>query len=265
MSDAAAEQNTALVIVPTYNERENVPELLERLFLATDHAVELLVVDDGSPDGTAALIREIASGSLRIHLIERTSKQGLGTAYVTAFNWAMERGYWAFVQMDADLSHDPAAVPTLLKELASADLVIGSRYVPEGEIQNWGLLRRMLSFAGNAYARRWLDLDVRDSTSGFRAYRTVAIAALELDTIRSEGYAFQIEMVRRVQRIGGRVVELPIKFVERASGRSKLSHRIVIEAFFHVTTWGLRDRLDRVLHWAASRPVEADDMGGRRR
>ncbi|HYP23756.1 MAG TPA: polyprenol monophosphomannose synthase [Actinomycetota bacterium] len=237
----------ALVIVPTYDERENVAEVARRLFDAAGDSVDLLVVDDGSPDGTAALVKTLAAESSHgIHVIERSHKQGLGTAYVTGFKWGLERGYWALVEMDADLSHDPADVPRLLARLeAGADLAIGSRYVDGGGTENWGPLRRALSSGGNLYARMWLGYPVRDSTAGFRAYRAEVLAREDLSTVRSEGYGFQIEMTRRVWKAGGTIAEVPITFTERVQGKSKMSRRIVVEALAQVTRWGLRDLGDR--------------------
>lgn len=237
----------ALVIVPTFNERESIEEVAQRLFAATSGSVELLVIDDGSPDGTAAFVKELAADRAGIHLVERTGKQGLGTAYVAGFRWAIERGYQAIVEMDADLSHDPADVPRLLHRLQDADLVVGSRYVPGGRVENWGLIRRILSLGGNLYARLWLGFPVRDSTSGFRAYKTAALRNQDLGSLRSEGYAFQIEMTRRIYRAGGSIVEVPITFVERVRGRSKMSRRIVLEAMLGVTAWGFRDRVGDLL------------------
>ena len=233
----------SLVIVPTFNELESIEEVIHRLFAAASGTVELLVVDDGSPDGTAAFIERLSADRDDIHLIEREGKQGLGTAYVAGFRWAIERGYDAVVEMDADLSHDPADVPRLLHRLQEAELVVGSRYVPGGRVENWGRIRRVLSRGGNIYARMWLGFPVRDSTSGFRAYTAAALRQEDLGSLRSEGYSFQIEMTRRVYRAGGRIVEVPITFVERARGKSKMSRRIVIEAMLRVTRWGLRDRL----------------------
>lgn len=243
-------RDRALVIVPTYNERDSIGEVVRRLFTATRESVDLLVVDDGSPDGTAAHVESLAAGSpYEIHVIERSHKQGLGTAYVTGFRWGLERGYWALVEMDADLSHDPADVPRLLESLQSgADLAIGSRYVDGGGTENWGPLRRALSAGGNLYARAWLGYPVMDSTAGFRAYRAEALAGMDLSTVRSEGYGFQIEMTRRVWKAGGTVTEVPITFVERVAGKSKMSRRIVAEALWRVTRWGLADRLGRRRH-----------------
>ena len=233
----------ALVIVPTYNEIDSISHVAERLFAAAGDDVSLLVIDDGSPDGTAERVRELARGPHEVHLIERSGKQGLGTAYVAGFAWAIERGYDVVVEMDADLSHDPADAPSLIAALDSADLAIGSRYVPGGRIENWSAVRRWLSLGGNLYARMWLGFKVMDSTSGFRAYRVDALRAQDLSQLRSEGYAFQIEMTRRVHRSGGRIREVPITFVERAQGKSKMSRRIVIEAIVKVTRWGIRDRI----------------------
>jgi len=233
-----------LVIVPTFNERASIEEVA-RLVLAADPAIDLLVVDDSSPDGTAEIVRELASSyGRRVHLIERPSKQGLGTAYVDGFRWALRRGFGAIVAMDGDLSHDPRVVPRLVESLRHADLVIGSRYVPGGEVRNWGLLRRTLSLAGNLYARTALGFGVKDSTSGFRAYRSAWLEA-EFPESTSQGYAFQIEMTRRIHRAGGRILEFPIAFTERRTGGSKLSRGIVVEAIWSVSWWALRDRLGR--------------------
>ena len=245
MSQPSVATASALVIVPTYNERENIAEVARRLFDAASGRVGLLVVDDGSPDGTAEIVKQIATGPDEVHLIERPGKQGLGSAYRTGFEWALERGYEAVVEMDADLSHDPADVPRLLDALENADLVIGSRYVPGGGTRNWGLLRRLLSRFGNAYSRAWLGYSVRDSTAGFRAYRTEWLRELDLSTAASEGYAFQVEMTFRTYRAGKRIVEVPITFVERTMGRSKMSRRIVVEALVRIARWGLAARAER--------------------
>lgn len=232
----------ALVIVPTYNEAGSVVEMAHRLFAAVDASVDLLVVDDGSPDGTARVVQSLAEDNPRIHLLERPGKAGLGTAYIQGFKWGLDRGYEALVEMDADLSHDPADVPRLLEMLDDADLVIGSRYVPGGSIPSWGAFRRALSASGNIYARMWLGHKVRDSTSGFRAYRADTLRGQDLSSVRSEGYAFQIEMTRRVHKAGGRIVEIPIAFTDRTVGSSKMSRRIAIEALQRVTAWGISDR-----------------------
>jgi len=235
----------ALVIVPTYNERENIAEVARRLFEAAGARVALLVVDDGSPDGTAEIVKQIAAGTDEIHLLERAGKQGLGSAYRTGFAWALDHGYEAVVEMDADLSHDPADVGRLLDALEDADLAIGSRYVPGGGTRNWGLLRRLLSRFGNLYARAWLGFKVQDSTAGFRAYRTAWLREIDLSTAASEGYAFQVEMTFRTYRAGKRIVEVPITFVERTMGRSKMSKKIVIEALLRIARWGVAARFNR--------------------
>jgi dolichol-phosphate mannosyltransferase len=232
----------ALVIVPTYNESGSIREVARRLFDATGDRADLLIVDDGSPDGTADVVKELQTTDARIHLLERPGKLGLGTAYVTGFKWALERGYDAVVEMDADLSHDPADVPRLLDALEGADAVIGSRYVPGGGVGNWGRTRRALSGAGNLYARMWLGYRVKDSTSGFRAYRTEALQKLDLDGVHSQGYSFQVELTRRFHRAGATITEVPITFIERATGKSKMSRRIVVEALLAVTRWGIADR-----------------------
>jgi dolichol-phosphate mannosyltransferase len=231
----------ALVVVPTYNERDSIEEVVTRLFEAAPDSVDLLVVDDASPDATADVAGKL-SGDYPIHVLERSAKLGLGTAYWEGFRWALERRYWAVVEMDADLSHDPADVPRLLAALDNADLVIGSRYVGNGGTLNWGRLRRALSLGGNLYARLWLGWPIKDATSGLRAYRASALERLNPHSGRSEGYAFQIEMARRVYRHGGRVVEVPITFTERAHGRSKMSRRIIVEALWRVSVWGVVDR-----------------------
>lgn len=232
-----------LVVVPTYNEKDSILEVAGRLFDAAPD-VELLIVDDGSPDGTADLVRDLAAEEPRVHLLERTKKEGLGRAYIAGFGWALERGYDNLVEMDADLSHDPGSVPALLDAIRSgADLAVGSRYIPGGRIENWGIVRRLLSRFGNLYARVLLRFDVKDSTSGFRAFRADALRGEPLGDVASHGYAFQIEMTRRVFLKGGRIVEVPITFVERVSGSSKMSKRIVLEALWEVTAWGIGDRL----------------------
>ena len=246
MTTQGTERERALVIVPTYNERESIPEVARRLFDAVGSDVELLVVDDGSPDGTAEVVKQLGEGPHPIHLIQREGKLGHGTAYIAGFRWAMERGYWAVVEMDADLSHDPADVPRLLEGLeAGVDLAIGSRYVPGGGIGNWSRMRRILSAGGNIYARAWLGYRIKDSTSGFRAYRVTLLQGQDLDSVKSAGYSFQIEMTRRIHKAGGRIVEVPITFVEREQGKSKMSRKIVLEALVSVAGWGIRDRFSR--------------------
>lgn len=232
-----------LVIIPTYNERPTIESLLTELVAGPGEAPDVLVVDDGSPDGTGAVVTDVTARHDNVHILQRGSKRGFASAYLEGFAWALGRGYDAVVEMDGDLSHDPASVATIVAELNRADLVIGSRYIPGGAVEHWGVLRRFLSRAGNLYARAWLAFPVRDSTSGFRAYRSTALAAQNLRSIRSDGYAFQIEMTHRVFARGGRIKEVPITFSERRFGKSKLSRRIVFEALLSVPVWGIRHRL----------------------
>jgi dolichol-phosphate mannosyltransferase len=228
----------ALVVVPTYNEAESVGEVLDRV-LAADPRVDVLVVDDGSPDGTAKLVLAKGEGEPRVQLLERSGKQGLGAAYRAGFAWGLERGYDAMVEMDADLSHPPDRLPALLDGLAEADLVIGSRYVPGGRTVNWSRLREAISRGGNTYVRLALGIPVRDATAGYRAYRREVLEALPVGVVRSNGYCFQIEMAHKAWQEGFRVVEVPITFTERASGVSKMSNRIVAEALLRVAQWAL--------------------------
>jgi dolichol-phosphate mannosyltransferase len=231
-----------LVVIPTYKERTNIEVTITQL-LAASAVVDVLVIDDSSPDGTTRIAERVASENERVHVLVRPRKMGLGTAYVTGFGWGIERGYETLVEMDADLSHDPAEVSRLLAALSGADLVIGSRYVDGGRVVNWGIARRLLSRAANIYVGLWLRLGVKDATSGYRAWRAAILPALDLQTVRSEGYGFQIEMTRRLVRCRGRVSEVPITFHERAGGASKMDSRIVLEALVSVTKWGVLDTL----------------------
>lgn len=224
---------SGLVIVPTYNEADNVPQLLPRIL--DDSRLSVLVVDDGSPDGTGAIVAEAAARNDRVHLIQRAGKQGLGTAYIAGFRYALERGVEYIFEMDADFSHDPKYLPDLLHAAETAyDLVIGSRYVPGGGTTDWGIVRQVISRGGNIYARLILGLPLADMTGGFRCYRRRALEAINLDRIRSNGYSFQIEMAYRVHRAGLRVGEIPIVFPDRRVGASKMSKQIVVEALVNV-------------------------------
>ena len=235
-------QRRTLVVVPTFNERENIGQVIASLLGSTTGA-DVLVVDDSSPDGTQEVVSELVASNERIHLLVRPHKMGLGSAYIAGFGWGADRGYEILCEMDADQSHDPAQIPLLISALEDSDLVIGSRYVPGGRVANWGLTRRILSRYANVYVRIWLRLGVKDATSGFRAFRTEAVQALDISTVRSEGYGFQIEMTRRLVRSGRRLTEVPISFVERAGGDSKMSPRIVFEALINVTVWGFQDAM----------------------
>jgi len=227
-----------LVIIPTYNERENIARIVP-LALEQDAQLDVLVVDDGSPDGTGALADEIASSEPRVHVLHRAGKLGLGTAYLEGFRWGIERGYdWLF-EMDADFSHDPAHLPQFIEALADYDLVLGSRYL-EGRVTviNWPMGRLLLSYFANVYARVVTGLPVADATGGFKAFRRVVLENIELHKVESEGYAFQIEMSFRAWKKGFRIGEIPIVFVDRTLGESKMSKRIVREAVWKV--WKLR-------------------------
>lgn len=231
-----------LVVVPTFQEAENIEAVLGGVRRRLPEA-DVLVVDDGSPDGTAALARLAGTALGRVEVITRPAKRGLGSAYRDGFKWGLERGYDVLVAMDADLSHDPAELPTLVSGLGGgAHLVIGSRYVPGGGIRGWLPHRRALSALGNRYANALLDLKVSDATSGYRAYAAAALRQAGVSSSSASGYAFQIEMVHRVVRAGGTVVEVPIVFTDRRHGRSKISRAVVIEAVLLVTGWGLCER-----------------------
>lgn len=229
-----------LVIVPTYQEAENIERFLETT-RAVLPAADILVVDDNSPDGTGKLAEAMAGDLGGITVLHRPGKEGLGAAYREAFAWALERPYDVIVQMDCDLSHDPAAIPELLDAVAGgAHCAIGSRYVPGGSTPNWPLHRRLLSRYGNRYTSAVLGLSIRDATSGFRAYRREALEAASVDTTRSTGYAFMSEVASRMVAAHLRLVEVPITFVDRAYGTSKMSTRIIVESMGRVTVAGLR-------------------------
>jgi dolichol-phosphate mannosyltransferase len=231
-----------LVVLPTYNEAATIEEVLRRARAALPEA-GILVVDDGSPDGTADLAEKVGQEAGGVDVMRRQRRSGLGGAYRAGFRWGMERGYEALVEMDSDLSHDPAALPLLLGALENNDLVIGSRYVPGGSIPNWSLRRRLLSRGGNAYSAFMLGLPVSDLTSGFRVYRADLLGRMSLETVRADGYGFQVEMTYRAARAGARISEVPIEFNDRQAGTSKMSGAIVVEALALVTWWGVRRRL----------------------
>jgi len=221
---------SALVVIPTYNEAESIGEILAAL---KPLDCDVLVIDDGSPDGTAQIVR-----NLGIEVIERAGKQGLGSAYRVGFSLAMDRGYTYIIQMDADGSHQVSDLEKMMEWIGSADLLIGSRWVKDGGIANWSKFREYLSKSANAYANLLLSLGVKDTTAGFRIYTSALVKKMEISTIRSEGYCFQIEMTRRAISRGGSVTEIPITFIERAHGVSKMSVGIALEAVLRITTWG---------------------------
>jgi dolichol-phosphate mannosyltransferase len=228
----------ALIIVPTYNERENVSRLIDAV-LEQDPRLEVLVVDDGSPDGTGQLVDELAATNPRLHVLHRASKLGLGTAYLAGFRWALDRDYEFVFEMDADFSHDPGHIPDFLLAAQDADVVLGSRY-RNGKVTvvNWPMTRLMLSYSANIYARAITGLQLFDSTGGFKCFRRKVLETIDLTAVKSNGYAFQIEMSFRAWRKGFRIVEIPIVFVDRTEGESKMSKRIVREAVWMV--WRLR-------------------------
>lgn len=236
----------ALVIVPTYNERFNVARIIPAI-LAQDASLEVLVVDDGSPDGTGAIVDAIAATNLRVHVIHRAGKLGLGTAYITGFHWALERKYDLVFEMDADFSHNPERLPEFLDAIREADLVLGSRY-QDGHVNvvNWPMSRLFLSYCANIYARAVTGLPVFDSTGGFKCFRRNVLESIDLNSVKSNGYAFQIEMSFRAWKRGFRLLEIPIVFVDRTEGESKMSKRIVREAVWMVWRlrwWGLIGRI----------------------
>jgi len=228
----------ALVIVPTYNERDNVVRLVEQV-LAQDERIDMLIVDDGSPDGTGAIADEVAEQNSRVHVLHRPQKMGLGTAYLTGFKWALERQYEFILEMDADFSHDPAHLPQFFDAATNADLVLGSRY-REGKVTvvNWPMTRLFLSYMANIYARAVTGLPLYDGTGGFKCFRRKVLEAIDLNAVKSNGYAFQIEMSFRAWHKGFRLVEIPIVFVDRTEGQSKMSNKIIREAVWMV--WRLR-------------------------
>lgn len=233
-----------VVCIPTYNERENLPLILTRLFNANP-TVHALVIDDGSPDGTGALADELAERDARISVLHRTEKAGLGAAYRAGFARAIADGASAIVELDADGSHQPEQLPLLLAKLPEADLVLGSRWVRGGSVRNWPLHRKLLSVGGNTYARLMLRVPIRDITGGYRVFRVSTLQAIDYANVTTTGYVFQVDMAYRVLNAGLRVVEVPIEFVERELGASKMSQRIVMEAMQQVTIWGLKARFGR--------------------
>jgi dolichol-phosphate mannosyltransferase len=234
-----------LVVIPTYNEAESIGALVEQV-LAVHHHVDVLVVDDGSPDGTARIVSKAMAGELRLHLLERSAKEGLGAAYRAGFRWGLARGYDALVELDADFSHPPERLPALLEALETADMSIGSRYVPGGRTLGWSPVRKAISKLGNAYVRLVIGLPVHDGTAGYRAFRSDVLRALAVESSESNGYCFQIEMAHRAWQEGFRIVEVPITFTERVAGTSKMHRRIVVEALVRVTGWALTGGRRRV-------------------
>ena len=232
-----------MVCLPTYNERENVERMVRAL---GEHGVSVLVIDDNSPDGTGELADGLARELAHVEVLHRGRKEGLGPAYLAGFRRALANGAELILEMDCDFSHDPADVPRLVAAAGEADLALGSRYVPGGSVGNWGLLRRAVSAGGSLYARLLLGVGVRDLTGGFKCYRRAVLETIDLDAISSKGYAFQIETTYRALRAGFRVVEVPIRFVDREQGGSKMSRRIVLEAIWNVPALRIKALLGRL-------------------
>ncbi len=245
-----------LAVIPTYQERESLPRVVARLRAAVP-AASVLVVDDASPDGTGQVADELARRDPAVHVLHRTAKEGLGAAYLAGFAWGLARDHDVLVEMDADGSHQPEELPRILRALTDADVVLGSRWVAGGEVLHWPLRRRLLSRAGNAYTRRALGLQIRDATGGYRAYRREVLEQLDLAGVASQGYCFQVDLAWRALRAGYQVVEVPITFVERVFGVSKMNGDVVRESLIKITGWAVDERarqLVRLVHGEPTRP-----------
>ncbi|MFK0103066.1 MULTISPECIES: polyprenol monophosphomannose synthase [unclassified Streptomyces] len=237
---------SVLVIIPTYNEAENIKPIVSRVRAAVPEA-HILVADDNSPDGTGKLADELAADDEHVHVLHRKGKEGLGAAYLAGFRWGMDHDYGVLVEMDADGSHQPEELPRLLTALKGADLVLGSRWVPGGRVVNWPKSREFISRGGSTYSRLMLGLRTRDVTGGYRAFRTETLKGIGLDAVASQGYCFQVDLARRAIEAGFHVVEVPITFVDREVGDSKMSKDILVEALWRVTAWGVTSRTNKVL------------------
>jgi dolichol-phosphate mannosyltransferase len=254
MSDPTVELGRVLVIIPTYNEVENLRPIVGRVRMSVP-AAHILVADDSSPDGTGRLADELAAADDHVHVLHRLGKEGLGAAYLAGFAWGIEAGYDVLVEMDADGSHQPEQLPDLLAALVDADLVLGSRWVKGGQVVNWPRSRELLSRAGNLWARIALGIPLRDATGGYRAFRRETLLGLGLNNVASAGYCFQVDLAWRGLKAGYRVVEVPIIFVERERGDSKMSRKIVVEALVLTTWWGLAHRAQQLRNRLGRREV----------
>jgi dolichol-phosphate mannosyltransferase len=234
-----------LVIIPTYNESENIERIVARTRTAVP-AAHILIADDNSPDGTGRLADTLAEADDHVHVMHRIGKEGLGAAYLAGFEWGLSHGYEILVEMDADGSHQPEQLPRLIDALADADLVLGSRWVRGGSVVNWPMSREVLSRGGNLWTRMALGIPLKDATGGYRAFRRATLLGLGLDNVASAGYCFQVDLAWRALKAGFRVVEVPITFVEREHGDSKMSQRIVIEALLRTTAWGIAHRANQL-------------------
>jgi dolichol-phosphate mannosyltransferase len=242
-----------LVIIPTYNELENLEPITTRVLDAVPNA-DVLIVDDASPDGTGKLADELADENPRLHVLHRTAKAGLGAAYIAAFDWGLDAGYDVLVEMDADGSHAPEQLSRLLDAIGSADLVLGSRWIPGGTVVNWPWRREALSRGGNLYTRLALGIELHDATGGYRAFRREVLEGIDYSAVASQGYCFQVDLAWRAVRAGYRVTEVPITFAERERGESKMSGSIVREALLRVTRWGAVHRTQQIRGALARRP-----------
>ena len=245
-----------VVIIPTFNERDTLPVIMKRVRGAVPEA-EVLVADDNSPDGTGRIADELARADDHVHVMHRLGKEGLGAAYLAGFAWALQNGYDVVVEMDADGSHQPEQLPRLLDALRDADLVLGSRWVAGGGAENWPKSREILSRGGNLYTRAMLGVPLHDATGGYRAFRADTLRKLDLHEVASQGYCFQVDLAWRAYQRGLRVREVPITFVERTAGTSKMSQKIVIEALWRVTVWGIDDKVTKVRRRAARRRAQS--------
>ncbi len=247
-----ADLGRIVVIIPTYNERSTLPVITARVRASVPEA-HVLVADDNSPDGTGEIADELAAQDDHVHVMHRLGKEGLGAAYLAGFAWALQDGYDVVVEMDADGSHQPEQLPRLLDALRDADLVLGSRWVPGGSVENWPKSRELLSRGGSMYTRAMLGVQVRDVTGGYRAFRAETLRRLDLHEVASQGYCFQVDLAWRAVQRGMRVREVPITFVERTAGTSKMSRKIVFEALWRVSVWGVDDKVTRVRRRAQQR------------
>lgn len=234
-----------LVIIPTYNEADNVSGIVARLRAAVPES-DVLIADDNSPDGTGEIADRISADDGAVHVLHRRGKEGLGAAYLAGFSWGIERGYGLLVEMDADGSHQPEQLPMLLRAAAGADLVLGSRWVPGGRVPNWPKSREVISRCGNLWTQLALGIRLKDATGGYRVFRRATLQGIDLDDVASAGYCFQVDLAWRTIRRGFRVREVPITFVEREYGNSKMSRGIVLEALIRTTLWGARHRLQQL-------------------
>lgn len=247
-----------LVIVPTYNERDSLPLIIERIRSCVPQA-QILIVDDNSPDGTGAIADALATADPQVRVLHRFSKEGLGAAYTAGFRWGLDEGFDVLVEMDADGSHQPEQLPRLLRALHDADLVLGSRWVAGGGTQNWSKGREVLSRGGNLYTRTLLGLPLYDATGGYRAFRADTLRGIDLHTVASQGYCFQVDLAWRAVQRGFTVIEVPITFVEREVGTSKMSQAIVAEALWRVTQWGVAERAGQLKKALTGRRRSSDN------